>query len=219
MRFVNVNAEGLPLSKNQTKEKGYNQFIGTEFVFPDENQILPIYSFTLKRNEYYCLWKDYHFTHQTLYSSHANHVKKLAEQILEINVYGVGEFEEAIRIIRRKKYNKVILLSNVGNDIEEVKQFINEIRNILEFDITVLFFTTMKHLSWIKNFKNALFTTHDDFFLEYIKDYKTINGLNKLKDKIEQYYSVKFTNFYPDLSYPLYEKALNNGSYKNLIMD
>lgn len=219
VRFVNVNAEGDPLSKNQTKEKGYNKFIGTEFVFPGENQILPIYSFTLKRNEYYCLWKDYHFTHQTLYSSHANHVKKLAEQILEINVYGVGEFEEALRIIRRKKYNKVILLSNVGNDIEKVKQFINEIRNILEFDITVLFFTTMKHLSWIKNFKNALFTTHDDFFLEYIKDYKTINGLNKLKDKIENYYSVKFTNFNPDLSYPLYEKALNNGSYKNLIMD
>ena len=77
----------------------------------------------------------------------------------------------------------------------------------------------MKHLSWIKNFKNVLFTTHDDFFLEYIKDYKTINGLNKLKDKIENYYSVKFTNFNPDLSYPLYEKALNNGSYKNLIMD
>lgn len=205
--------------KIKQKKKVITNLLELSSYFQGENQILPIYSFTLKRNEYYCLWKDYHFTHQTSYSSHANHVKKLAEQILEINVYGVGEFEEALRIIRRKKYNKVILLSNVGNDIEKVKQFINEIRNILKFDIPLLFFTTMKHLSWIKNFKNALFTTHDNFFLEYIKDYKTINGLNKLKDKIEQYYSVKFTNFYPDLSYPLYEKALNNGSYKYLIMD
>ena len=48
-------------------------------------------------------------------------------------MYGVVEFEEAMRIIRRKKYNKVILLSNVGRDIEKVKQFINEIRNILKF--------------------------------------------------------------------------------------
>ena len=205
--------------KIKQKKKVITNLLELSSYFQGENQILPIYSFTLKRNEYYCLWKDYHFTHQTSYSSHANHVKKLAEQILEINVYGVGEFEEALRIIRRKKYNKVILLSNVGNDIEKVKQFINEIKNILKFDIPVLFFTTMKHLSWIKNFKNALFTTQDDFFLEYIKDYKTINGLNKLKDKIEKYYSVKFTNFNPDLSYPLYEKALNNGSYKNLIMD
>ena len=93
-----------------------------EYVIPSEKQILPLYSITLKRSEYYCLWKDYHFTHQNSYTEHAIHVKNRAKLLLGINVYGVGEFDEALSIIRRKKYNKVILLSNVGSDIEKAKK-------------------------------------------------------------------------------------------------
>ena len=63
VRYIHVDAEGRPLSQNQTKENGYKNFIGTEFVIPSEKQILPLYAITLKRNEYYCLYKDYHFTH------------------------------------------------------------------------------------------------------------------------------------------------------------
>ena len=217
IRYVNVDASGDPLSKEQTKSNGYKKFIGTEFVIPSKNQILPLYSITLKRNEYYCLWKDYHFTHQTSYTSHALEVKNIAKQLLGINMYGVGEFEEALDIIKRKKYNKVILLSNVGNE-EKAKEFINEIRKILRFNVVVLFFTaSIGHLDWIKDFPNALFTVDDDIFKEYILNF-TENGLNKLKEKIEIEYGQKLNNFKADLSYPLFEEA-KNLDYKSIDID
>ena len=162
------------LSKNTTKANGYNKFIGTEFVIPSENQILPLYSITLKRSEYYCLWKDYHFTHQTSFTEHALHVKNYAKQLLGINVYGVGEIYEALNIIKRKKYNKVILLSNVGSDVEKAKKFVNDIRTILKFNVVILFFTSsLSHLNWIKELPNALFTTSDKHFKEYIHEKRT----------------------------------------------
>ena len=208
IRYVNVNAKGQPLSKFQTKSNGYKQFIGTEFVIPNKKQILPLYSITFKRNEYYCLWKDYHFTHQTSYTSHALSVKNMAKQLLGINMYGVGEFDEALNIIKRKKYNKVMLLSNVG-DAEKAKKFINDIREILQFNVVVLFYTaSMSHLDWIKDFPNALFTIDEKFFKEYILNF-TENGLNILKEKIEKEYGQKLYNFRADLSYPLFHDVKN----------
>ncbi len=61
IRYAHFDGNGKPLSKEKTKENGYNKFIGTEYVIPNEKQVLPLYAITLKRNEYYCLWKDYHF--------------------------------------------------------------------------------------------------------------------------------------------------------------
>ncbi len=107
IRYIHVNAFGRPLSQNQTKENGYKNFIGTEFVIPSEKQILPLYAITLKRNEYYCLYKDYHFTHQTEYTEHAIHIKNLTKQLLGINMYGVGEVDEALNIIKRKNIIKL----------------------------------------------------------------------------------------------------------------
>ena len=217
IRFVNVDASGQPLSKEQTKLNGYRKFIGTEYVIPSKNQILPLYSITLKRNEYYCLWKDYHFTHQTSYTAHALEVKNLARQLLGINMYGVGEFDEALDIIKRKKYNKVMLLSNVG-DPEKAIEFINEIRRILCFNVVVLFYTaSFEHLYWIKDFPNALFTIDEKFFKEYILNF-TEKGLNELRNKIEIEYGIKLNNFQADFSYPLFDEAENN-DYDSIDID
>ena len=218
IRYILVNSDGHPLSKDKTKENGYNKFIGVEYVIPDEKQILPLYSITLKRSEYYCLWKDYHFTHKTPYTKHAIHVKNYAKQLLGINVYGVGEYDEALSIIRRKKYNKVILLSNIGGDVERVKKFINDIRAILKFNVVVLFFTAnISHLNWIKEFPNALFTLSDSHFKEYISNFSK-SGLNNLKIKIENEYNTKLKNFNADLSYPLFNQA-NSIDYGSIIID
>ena len=216
IRFVHVNYKGLPLSENETKENGYKNFIGTEFVIPDQNQILPLYSITLKRNEYYFLWKDYHFTHKTIFTDHALHVKNIAKQLLGINVYGVGEIDEALEIIKRKKYNKVIIMSNVGNDIEKVKQFIKDIRDILKFNVIIMFFTSRtSHLKWIKEIPNILFTTSDSIFKKYILNYNE-SGLNDLKKEIEEEYDVKLDKFEADLSYPLYK---GDGYYGDIEID
>ena len=213
IRFVNVNAYGSPLSKEQTKENGYKGFIGTEYILPDKKQILPLYSITLKRSEYYCLWKDYHFTHQTVFTKHALHVQNIAKQLLGINVYGVGEIDEALEIIKRKRFNKVIIISNIGNNVDIAKQFIKDIREILKFNVVILFFTSKaSHSEWIKEIPNVLFTTRDKYFKNYILNFNE-NGLNKLKEDIENYYGVKLDNFKADLSYPLYQ---DEGSYSSL---
>ena len=217
IRYIHVDAYGQPLSQNQTKENGYKKFIGTEFVIPSEKQILPLYTLTLKRNEYYCLWKDYHFTHETKYSKHALHCKNIAKQLLGINMYGVGEIDEALKIIKRKKYNKIILLSNVGI-VDEAKKFIEDVRSILKFNVIVLFYTSkLSHLNWIKDFPNALFTTSEVFFREYILNINT-KGLNTLKSKIEEYYNEKLDKFEVDLSYPLFNEVKNK-KYDYIEMD
>ena len=218
IRYVHFDDNGKPLSKDKTKENGYNKFIGTEFVIPSEKQIFPLYAITLKRNEYYCLWKDYHFTHNTSFTEHSLHTKNIAKQLLGINLYGVGEFNEALDIIKRKKYNKVILLSNVGI-VDKTIQFIKEIRTILKFNVVVLFFTaSLSHLNWIKDFPNALFTTVEDFFKEYILNFNS-EGLNNLKSKIEEYYQVKLNKFNADLSYPLYYEAKSHADYSKINID
>ena len=218
IRYVNVKADGKPLSIDQTKEKGYTKFIGTEYVIPSEKQILPLYSITLKRNEYYCLWKDYHFTHETCFTKQAIHDKNMAKQLLGINVYGVGEFDEALDIIRRKKYNKVILISNVGF-VDKTKQFINDIRKILAFNVIILFFTaSISHLEWIKEIPNILFTMDDSHFKEYILNFNVV-GLNNLKAKIEERYGTKLNKFNADLSYPLFQEAESNGDYNLINLD
>jgi len=217
IRYVKVNAKGRPLSKDQTKENGYNKFIGTEYILPNENQILPLYSITLKRNEYYCLWKDYHFTHETEYTDHAIHAVNIAKQLLGINIYEVGEFEDALEIINRKKYNKVIIISNVGI-VDKTKQFIEDIRKILKFDVIILFFTaSLNHLDWIKDIPNALFTMNDRFFKEYILNFNE-TGLNNLKVEIEKEYGKKLNKFNADLSYPLFKKA-ESEDYNSIDLD
>ena len=133
-------------------------------------------------------------------------------------MYGVGEINEALDIIKRKKYNKVILLSNVGI-VEEAKQFINDVRTILKFNVVVLFFTaSLSHLNWIKDFPNALFTMSEYFFREYILNFNS-NGLNQLKKKIEEYYEQKLDKFNVDLSYPLFNEAEQKGNYEYIEID
>ena len=51
IKYVHVNVDDRPLSQNQTREKRYKKFIGTEFVIPNQKQILLLYAITLKRNE------------------------------------------------------------------------------------------------------------------------------------------------------------------------
>ena len=173
---------------------------------------------TLKRNEYFCLWKDFDFTHKTSYTEHALHVKNYGKQLLGINVYGVGEFDEALDIVERKKYNKIILLSNIGRDVEKAKKYINDIRNILKFNIVVLFLTSnLGHLNWVKDFPNVLFATSDSHFKGYILNFN-VNGLNNLKQKIEDCYQTKLNKFKAVLSYPLFNQA-NSGDYDSITID
>ena len=114
------------------------------------------------------------------------------------------------RVNKNEKINKKILISNVGTDLGG-KKFIDETRKILNNDVLTLFLAyNIKHLDWIKNYKNALFSNEASFYEEYLQCFseeycdKKSQILN-LKLKIESHYKVKFN---------LYEKFLEFPNYK-----
>ena len=132
-----------------------------------------------------------------------------------MNAYFESSIEKALEIIKRKKYNKIILISNVGLDLSG-KRFVEIARYILGFNVAVLFFSSNKnHLSWIKNFPNAFFTDNDEFFKEYILNYND-KGLLNLKKNIENYYKIKLNFFNDFLQFP---KFAEREEYKNLIFN
>ena len=54
------------------------------------------------------------------------------------NIYPCETSEEALELVNRKKYNKIILISNVGSDIGG-KKFIDKAREIIGNDVIVYF--------------------------------------------------------------------------------
>ena len=137
-------------------------------------------------------------------------------QVAKYNIYPCETSEEALELVNRKKYNKIILISNVGTDMGG-KKFIDKAREIIGNNVIALFLAYRSdHLNWIKNYKNALFSNEPKFYEEYIQCFEE-NDIQKnirlLIEKLETHYKVKF-NFDEDyLYYPHFKKE---GSYKDL---
>ena len=53
-----------------------------------------------------------------------------------MNSYFESSTEKALEIINRKKYNKIILISSIGEELND-KKFVEVARKILEFDVLV----------------------------------------------------------------------------------
>ena len=122
------------------------------------------------------------------------------------------------------------------------KQFIIDARKIIGSDVVVLFLCyNIKHLDWIKNFKNALFSNDVSFYEDYlncfinekehyedeeeddnddsndskdeIDEQKIIREIKDLRDMIENTYRVKL-NF--DNNFLYYPKFKNEGKFSDL---
>ena len=212
------------------------KFYGTEYVIGELSQICPFLGVKLKRVEYCCIWRDNNFSKNPVYNNEfddlfkkflAQRVKYI-EQYAEFNIYPCQTSEEALKLIRRKKYNKIILLSNIGSDLGG-KKFIDEARKIIGNDVVVLFLAyNIAHLEWVKNYKNALFSNDPNFYEEYLKCFTSDNGnenysdedimdnILTLKAKMESHYNVKFSFSKDFLDYPKYK---GSGKYSDLIFD
>ena len=121
---------------------------------------------TLKRVEFCVIWRDDNFSTNPVYNNEFDEKFKqfLKERLKYINqngkynIYQCETTEEALELVNRKKYNKIILISNVGKNLGG-KQFIEKARKIIGNDVITLFLAfKISHLDWIKNFKNALFS-------------------------------------------------------------
>ena len=198
---------------NTEKKKG--KFIGNEYVITEKEQMLPLYGLTLKRNEYFVVWRDPNFVGENQHYKYLNNAKMILYKNENINVYIESSTEKALELIERKKYNKIILISSIGLDLGG-KTFVETARKILGFDVMVLFFSAnSKHLKWVQNFPNALYTDNTSFYKKYVKNYNK-EGLLNLKKEIEDHYKIKLNFTQNFLEFPKY---INNNKYEDIIFE
>ena len=203
----------------------FSKFFGTEYVIYDLDQICPFMSAKLERNEYCVIWRDNNFSSKPIYNNEFDEKfkkflkerMKYIKQNAKYNIYPCETSEEALKLIRRKKYNKIILLSNVGTDLGG-KKFVDEARKIIGNDIIALFLAyNTGHLNWIKNYKNALFSNNPTFYEEYLECFNDKYSLkSKIEDlirKMESHYNIKFNFDEHFLDFPLYKES---GNYSDL---
>jgi hypothetical protein len=199
-----------------------------EYVIWDLDQIFPFLSLKLKREEYCVIWRDiYYSTKQINNNPKDDKIKNflynqlnIVEQNVNFNVYPCSSTEEALALVKRKRYNKIILISNVGNDLGGII-FINEARKIIGNNVVALFFVynIEKHLGWITKYKNALVTKEPSFLERYMQCFNGISskdimtGIWKLKEEFEQKYNVKLNFSLDFLNYPNYK---DSGYYTDL---
>ena len=116
-----------------------------------------------------------------------------------------------MKIIARKKYNKIILISNIGTDFEG-RNFIINARKIIGNEVIALFLAyNTDHLEWVKNFKNAIFSNEPKFYEKYLDCFFDKNeneckkALRNLVENMEAHYNVTFNFDDKYLEFPLYK--------------
>ena len=203
IHFIRLNNEGNSITENMFDSKvTQGELLGNEYVITEKYQILPIYSITLRRNEYFILWRDPNFKGVNDFSEYLQYRKLFCTEKSNMNIYFESSTEEALKFLFRRQYNKVILITSIGLDLSG-KRFVDVARKIFGFNLIVLFFSVNEnHLKWIKNYPNCLYTNTSQFYEEYISNFNE-KGLINLKKKIEERYKITLMDFSKDfLSYP-----------------
>lgn len=183
-------------------------------------------SFKLKCEEYCIIWRDNNFSSKPIYNNQFDAIfKKYLKQRMnyisykaKYNIYPCETSEEALKLIKRKKNNKIILISNIGPDFGG-RDFVKKARQIIGNDLIVLFSAfNLNHLNWIQKFPNALFSNQPQFYERYLdcfykdNDDKRKEALIELKTEIEDFYKVKF--YFNNKTILLYPHFKNDKSIK-----
>ena len=203
-----------------------SRFYSREYVLGDKCQILPFISIKVKRNEYCVIWRDVNFSTEDVYHDKYDKIFKgfLKERLdyihkfAKFNIYPCKTDEEALKLVEKKKFNKIILMSNVGSDFGG-RDFVNKARQIIGKEVICLFLAYMEeHLQWIVNYKNSLFSNDPEFYEQYLECFTddittTKKNVLSLKSSIEDRYSVKFKIENDFLDYP---KFKDDGNFADL---
>ena len=179
------------------------------------DQILPLYGLTLKRNEYFVIWRDQNFKGVNNWTKYLKDRKMFIYKEAKMNVFFESCTEKALEIIKRKKYNKIIIISSCQGELVG-KKFIDIVRKILGFDVVVLFYSAKtSHLKWIQNYPNALYTNNEYFYKKYLTNYNK-EGLRQLKQDMEKKYGYPLKLNDNCLDYP---KFVENKNYDELLFE
>ena len=166
-----------------------------EYVLSEKYQIFPLYTFTLRRNEYFVLYRDPNFIGKHRFS---NYLKRIIFESLKYsknkNFYFESSTEEALKLLLKKKKEKAILITSIRFD-KSGKRFVEIARKIFNFELIVLFFSNNRnHFNWIKDFPNCLYTNKYKIYEDYISNYKE-GALKELKQEVENSYKIKLREF------------------------
>ena len=214
IHFIRVDDEGDALTeKDFYDKKNKGEFLGNEYAITEKYQIFPIYSLTVKRNEYFVLSRDPNFKGKNIFSDFLKQRKLFCMEKANMNIYFESSTEEALKFLLQRQFNKVILITSIGLDLSG-KRFVEIARKIFGFNLMVLFFSINKvHLKWIQEFQNCLYTDKSSFYEEYITNFNKV-GLEKLKKDVEKEYNITLMKFSDNfLSYPNFK---NEGDFSSL---
>ena len=214
---------------NKDELENYKGFIGNEFLISDKSQILPLYAVTLKRVEYLVIWRDINFNEKNPNDYNIkvfNKMKEFHRKIktvisneLNSKVYYTITTDEALYLINRKKYNKIIIVTNGSN---QGKEFILKARKIIGGNTiaAVSAYDVERHIKWVKDMKNVILLNGEDFHIKFFKSAinEDINLLNQLRIEIINYYksisNFKLKEFNKDLfNFPNFK---NGGKFEDL---
>lgn len=202
----------------------YNQFIQNEYLISDKNQMIPIYAINLRRIEYLIIWRDNNFDKSNP-NNYKNYDKMLrfneemqrfAYREINSKIYYANSTEEALKLVDRKKYNKIILITNGGNNGNE---FIIKAREIIGANTVSLVscFVPRRHIKWVSQLPNTLISHEINFFKDFLISsvLENKNKIIELKNQNENEYKIKFNQFYEhDLfNFPKFKPE---GSYTEL---
>ena len=134
----------------------------------------------------------------------------------KFNVYTFINKEGALKCVNRKKYNRIILISNVGQDLGG-RAFVDEARQIIGSNSIVLFSSYDKeHLKWITKYKNALFSKDPKLTEEFLESFSDTSKINGLIEKFNNAYSKEKVRFNFDNNYLYFPHFKPKGKYSDL---
>ena len=190
-------------------EKGYEKFnkkhfIGREYCITCKDQIYPLYGLNFQRVEYCIIWRDTNIN-SPVWKDNIKVNREILQELTGYNLYLIDDTQSALKLVWRKRFNKIILITNVGKDLEG-RNYVDKVRKILGFDIMVLFFASNpSHLEWIKDYPNSLFCLDDNTLQKYVYNFNEI-GLENIRNDIKEFFGVELPKPKNAFAYPLFEK-------------
>jgi len=191
------------------------RLICREYCVTDRDQIFPLYGINLQRVEYCIIWRDSNFD-SFIWKEALKKNKELIKNMTGFRLYTESNSKDALKLVYRKRFNKIIIITNVGNNLEG-KKYVDKVRKILGFNVAALFFTDdTQHLEWIKDYPNGLFCMDDYTIKKYIFNYG-IKVYNEIRNDVKEFYGVELQEPQNAFDYPLFEEHKDTVDFLGLL--